>query len=593
MSDETIVTKETPKVRKSSPAVNQSKPVKAPARQSPSSRLAPARPVTAQTKTGQSSSRSEKNPEQIGKYRIMSLVAKGGMGAVYKAVHPNLKRLVILKKLTIRNNATVKERFKREAQILLDLQSPYIVHLYDYFIEGSSHYIVEEYVDGMSLGDLIEKQVALGTELSLLVFLDACYALKYAHRQGIVHRDIKPANLLISRRAEVKLADFGIASSEKSSDLPAGKEEDDKDVDTGLTRTGVTLGTPAYMSPEQITDSRSVDKRADIYSMGVMLYEMLTGNKPFPSVISAANLEKIKHGIYINPRKIDASIPRVICRMIHKMLKANPDHRFQSIDPIIKIVRRYLEKYDMHAIRLALAQSVVTKNQFKIPIFTPKKQTARLVALASLGAAAFIALMTWLWNEGAFHASILRHWYTPVRLSMAIPATASADADLPVRSFIFVDDGDKIPEVPSSRRIFTKAKDSEEFTTKPVYVRHGAYRIKIAAGPYVIWRSVLVDKEEVSLTIDFLKNVRRNLSIHVQSFNKATGEDITAQTQFSLSYGGRWVSMNEVPQEALKTGTVWKVRARSKGFEDTIYSMMIDWYQDDILVTAGMQPLKN
>lgn len=532
--------------------------------------------------------------EQIGKYRIMSLVAKGGMGAVYKAVHPNLKRLVILKKLTIRNNATVRERFKREAQILLDLQSPYIVHLYDYFIEGNSHYIVEEFVDGMSLGDLIEKQVALGTELSLLVFLDACYALKYAHRQGIVHRDIKPANLLISRRAEVKLADFGIASSEKSADLPAQKgSEKDEPSDEGLTRTGVTLGTPAYMSPEQITDSRSVDKRADIYSMGVMLYEMLTGNKPFPSVISAANMEKIKHGIYVNPRKIDSSIPRVICRMIHKMLKANPDHRFQSIDPVIKIVRRYLERYDLHRIRLALAQSVVTKNQFKIPEFTPKKQTAKIVTLWSLAAVAFACCMTWLWNEGAFHATILRHWYTPVSISMAIPATASADADLPVRSFLFVDDGDKIPEVPHSRRVFFKEKDRTDFTTKPVYVRHGSYRIKVAAGPYVIWRSVTVGHDEVALSLDFLRNVRRNLSIHVQSFNKATGEDLTAVTQFSLSYGGRWVAMNDVPQEALKTGTVWKVRARSAGYDDVIFSMMIDWYQDDILITAGMEKSKN
>ncbi|MDE7391861.1 MAG: protein kinase, partial [Treponemataceae bacterium] len=122
---------------------------------------------------------ADDTPQAIGKYRIMGLVAKGGMGAVYKAVHPTLKRLVILKKLTIRRNPTVRERFKREAQILLDLHSPYIVHLYDYFIEGNAHYIVEEFVDGMALSDVIEKQVALGTELSLLVFLDACYALKY------------------------------------------------------------------------------------------------------------------------------------------------------------------------------------------------------------------------------------------------------------------------------------------------------------------------------------------------------------------------------------------------------------------------------
>ena len=143
---------------------------------------------------------AEKIPETIGKYKIMSLVAKGGMGAVYKAVHPSLKRLVIIKKLTIRNNATVKERFKREAQILLDMQSPYIVHLFDYFTEGQSHYIVEEFVDGLSLAQLLDKQVALGTELALLIFHDACLSLKFAHARGIVHRDIKPGNILISKQ---------------------------------------------------------------------------------------------------------------------------------------------------------------------------------------------------------------------------------------------------------------------------------------------------------------------------------------------------------------------------------------------------------
>ena len=224
---------------------------------------------------------AEKIPESIGKYKILGLVAKGGMGAVYKAVHPSLKRLVILKKLTIRNNKIVRERFKREAQILLDMQSPYIVHLFDYFVEGSSHYIVEEFVEGLSLAQVLEKQVALGTELALLIFQDACLALKFAHVRGIVHRDIKPGNILISKRAEVKLADFGIASTESENE-PSQKNESEADSSgktvaetsttqiTGeLTSHGVTLGTPAYMSPEQITDSRSADRISVMFALPV------------------------------------------------------------------------------------------------------------------------------------------------------------------------------------------------------------------------------------------------------------------------------------------------------------------------------------
>ncbi len=199
-------------------------------------------------------------PAMIGKYKVLELVAQGGMGTVYKALHPSLKREIILKKLSIRGNVSVRERFKREAQILLDLQCPYIVHVFDYFVEGAYHYIALEYVDGMSLDKLIAKQVALPNQIAMVVFLDACYALQYAHSKGIVHRDIKPGNILISRRAAVKLADFGIASTDKESEK-----------DTTLTLSGVSLGTPSYMSPEQFADSKSVDKRADIYSMGVML----------------------------------------------------------------------------------------------------------------------------------------------------------------------------------------------------------------------------------------------------------------------------------------------------------------------------------
>ncbi|MBQ1794607.1 MAG: serine/threonine protein kinase [Treponema sp.] len=158
---------------------------------------------------------STPTPDVIGKYRIINQIAQGGMGAVFKAVHPSLRRDVIIKKLTLRTgNSSIRERFKREAQILMDLSSPYIVRMFDFFTEARNDYIVLEFVDGMSLDKLLEKQQSLSPQLALLIFLDACYGLKHAHSKGIVHRDIKPGNILISRRAEVKLSDFGIASGE-------------------------------------------------------------------------------------------------------------------------------------------------------------------------------------------------------------------------------------------------------------------------------------------------------------------------------------------------------------------------------------------
>ncbi len=534
---------------------------------------------------------AEKIPEMIGKYKIMGLVAKGGMGAVYKAVHPSLKRMVIIKKLTIRNNKIVKERFKREAQILLDMQSPFIVHLFDYFIEGQSHYIVEEFVEGLSLAQILDKQIALETELALLIFLDACMALKFAHARGIVHRDIKPGNILISKRAEVKLADFGIASSESEEELSDSTGQTDTEptkVSDGLTQHGVTLGTPAYMSPEQITDSRSVDKRADIYSMGVMLYEMLTGTKPFPSVLNEETLEKIKKGRYVNPRKIDKSIPKVICRMIKKMLKAKPDRRFQSIEPVIKILKKYLSHYDTHKIRIALAQTVLTKRQFAIPAFERKSERGKKITAGIILGAILCVLCGWVWNKGFVHKTVLSHWYKSVVLNMELPSTSSVASDLPVRAFFFVDDGKDIPEVNNSRRVFTQKK-SKTYETYPVYLRPGKYRIKIAVGPYIMWQTLEVKGEKINLDIKNLEKITRPIKVHAQSYDRETGKDLTKSTKFYLSYRGKWVLLDEIPAGELKTGTVYKILAKSNGYNDAFYSLILDWYQDELFLTAGLE----
>ena len=541
---------------------------------------------------------AEKIPETIGKYKIMSLVAKGGMGAVYKAVHPSLKRLVIIKKLTIRNNATVKERFKREAQILLDMQSPYIVHLFDYFTEGQSHYIVEEFVDGLSLAQLLDKQVALGTELALLIFHDACLSLKFAHARGIVHRDIKPGNILISKRAEVKLADFGIASSESGDELPLTPSADSSStkVDGNLTQSGVTLGTPAYMSPEQITDSRSVDKRADIYSMGVMLYEMLTGSKPFPSNLNPETLEKIKKGKYINPRKIDKNIPPVICRMIKKMLRANPDRRFQSIEKVIAIVKKYLSHYNTHKIRIALAQCVLSKKQLTLPAFERKQNKAKKIGIIIASVLAFAAAFGFVWYKGYIHKTVLSHWYREVVINMQMPKTSSVNSDLPVRAFFFVDDGNSIPEVSGTRRVFNEktAENSANSKTKnyqtyPVYLREGNYRVKIAAGPYVIWQSLKVESKDVTLNINSLKNRKTDVTINATSYDSATGKKLTEETKFFISYRGKWVPLEEVPAEDIKSGSIIKVLARCEGYRDAVYSLLLDWYQDELIISAAMQ----
>lgn len=553
--------------------------------------------------------------EYIGKYRIMGLVAKGGMGAVYKAVHPTLKRLVILKKLTIRNNPTVRERFKREAQILLDMQSPYIVHLFDYFVEGSSHYIVEEFVDGLSLSQMLEKQGALGTEVALLVFLDACYALKFAHDRGIIHRDIKPGNILISRRAEVKLADFGIAASDKIEEIAVTKS--DKIVTKtaeDVTMSGVTLGTPAYMSPEQITDSRSVDQRADIYSMGVMLYEMLTGTKPFPGKISEDNLRLINKGKYTNPRKFDKKIPPVICRMIKKMLKGNPEKRYQTIDGVIKVIKKYLSEFDTHQIRICLAQIIAAKNQFKNPEFEKKSHLAAKISAGAVSAAALVCLCVYGWKQGFFHETLLSHWYRPVTLNLIAPVAGIQNniygMDVPVKAYFFDERKDGLPEVKGSQRDFkpsagivSRTKDGKTtavlnrnnikyFSTKSAYLRDGKYRVKVLVGSYLIWESFVVNKESVNISFDNLQRVSRPVSLQVRAYDADSDKEITKSTRFSVLYGGKYVPISALPENSLKSGNVLKIQADADGYLRQEFSMIVDWYQDSVLVIARLKQSK-
>ncbi|MFO8041745.1 MAG: serine/threonine-protein kinase, partial [Alkalispirochaeta sp.] len=252
-----------------------------------------------------------KIPDSIGKYTVIDRLAQGGMGAVYTAQHPTLERTVIIKKLTLRGNADIRERFRREAQIMMDLRNDAIVNVYDHFREGSFYYIVLEYVDGVSLEGLIRERRYLPDSVALILFREVCRGLAYAHERNVVHRDIKPANILISSRGEVKIVDFGIATIHGGEGSGGGEGGD-----AGLTREGMTLGTPSYMAPEQFQSTRSVDRRADIYSLGVVLYEMVTGTRPYPGTLSPQVIAPIQRGRYRAARAVNPKVTPFTNRLI-------------------------------------------------------------------------------------------------------------------------------------------------------------------------------------------------------------------------------------------------------------------------------------
>lgn len=541
---------------------------------------------------------SNEFPPFIGKYKVSGIIAKGGMGVVYKALHPSLKRYVVIKKMLSRGNSTNAERFKKEAQILLDLQSPYIVHLYDYFTEGGYRYMVEELVDGTALDKLIQKQTMLPPPVAMLILQDACYALKYAHSKDIVHRDIKPGNILISRRGEIKLADFGIAS-----ELSDQKQN--------ITESGVALGTPAYMPPEQFEDSAKVDCRADIYALGITLYEMLTGTKPYPGNFSMDTLKVIKKGKYVPPRKIDKKIPADISDLIHRMIRPLAKKRFQSIDGVIRALKKYLRHYDTHEIRLQLARSVVTPGQFTFPFFKQKDRKSRIAKKIIFWTAAASALFYCFWKGGLIHRTILRKIYTPVSIEMEMPRALSANLDLPVRAFFFEDDGDSIPEVKgTTQSLAVKGKwrfqnlfkfnltevEYERLTAKnktydsaDVFLKKGNYRVKVVVGPYVWWKSFSVDDKPLVLDCSFLKNSSRNLLVTTFVYDDETGENITTSSKVSILYNGNWIPVNTVPEEELKSGSVWKFKFQAEGYKTEIFSLLIDWYQDRLFISASLK----
>ena len=528
---------------------------------------------------------AETFPPFIGKYKVHGIIAKGGMGVVYKAEHPSLKRTIVLKKMSGRRSASNLERFKREAQILLDMHSPFIVHLFDYFTEGSYRYMAEEFVDGMALDKLLAKQTVLSPPLALLVLLDACLALKYAHSKDIVHRDIKPGNILISKRAEIKLADFGIATADKET----GKD--------AVTQAGVSLGTPAYMPPEQFEDSAKVDKRADIYALGVMLYEMVTGTKPYPATLSIETLNTIRKERYIPPQKIDKSLPPVVCRLIKKMMRPDPKKRCQSMAPIIHTIKRYLKRYDTHAIRIQLARLVLSKDLVKEAPYTLKNRRLKTAGAVSSACAASALLFLLLWHQGAVHRTALRPWFTPVTLEMRMPVTAAAGSDLPVNAFFFENDGDKIPEVSGTRRVFKAPKSAKDdgkkrnltYTTKAVFLRPGTYRVKVAAGPYVWWDSFAVGKKDVHVKSDFLSDMRRPLKFNIRAFDGDSGREITSSARFRIFYNGSWQKISDIPRDKMLSGSVWKIKVAANGYKEEVSSPLPDWYQDEVFLSVKLQ----
>ena len=552
--------------------------------------------VVGRTSTASRASQpAESVPRQIGKYINIKPLGAGGMGAVYIGEDPELKRTVVIKTM-LKTGGSRRARFLREAGILSGLTSQRIVRFYETMAFGDKEYVVLEYVEGMDLGKILEKDGKLPPELALWILREVCRGLKIAHHQKIVHRDIKPANILIEKGANVKIADFGISGVESTDDGESEKKSSAlisnvKIVKAEITMHGgngsTSMGTLSYMAPEQMTNAHEVDTRADIYPLGVMLYEMVTGCKPYTENSLLSQHQKIMEEKYIKPSKLVKGIPGVVNKIISKAMKFNKEERFSSVDKIIKLIDRYLNAFNERDIRQELANSIVSypKSQYKYRTVVSKNKKlykiGGIAAAAVLGVIGIIFLVRGGFRSGFIQKYILFKSYTPVTVQLRFANSDIAGSGFSPAVYFYhynTDPENYMPGVEISKVInpYTKLevikdrshpedetkfdyipvmgfdtdkKDPSIHRTKTMFLKPGDYRIKICMGPVIIWRTIRVgtytwwsktSTGQVDIKLDnFMNESRRITFARPVVYDRQTGEDITDKCEFAIVYVGK------------------------------------------------------
>jgi serine/threonine-protein kinase len=540
--------------------------------------------------TAASNPRGTAAGKKIGKYELIAKIAQGGMGALYKARHPTLDRVVLLKKLSLQGGGSqFVERFRREARLMMDLKHEHIVQVHDHFKEGSHYFIVEEYVDGISLEALIRRERYLSTDAAMLIFLEVCKALKYAHDKQVIHRDIKPGNVLLSRDGDVKLVDFGIATS---------REEPDD----GLTREGTILGTPAYIAPEQIDDARSVDRRADIYSLGVVLYEMITGHTPYPGAFTAETIRLIHRGRYAPARRLNPTSSPLLRMVARTCMKVRPKRRYQDLGPIIRLLEKRIRRRDPASIRGAVKAIVQGK---ELPELVRRRRSWVARFLATLAVAAALAVAGWVLEyEGIVYEYLLPARYGAIIVSVDVDRPRMADI-IPRPTLYREEAGVPRPVVGTyfgfheNRALDTARRAVLE--SRRLYLPAGRYRLAMTLEGGLFWRSFSVSPRTVQRKllatlggqrIGFRPGVGTPLPVEfaISVFDDSTGREITAESELFLFVYERWIPLSVATMGGLRSGERYRLRVESQGYGEQEFDLDIAPFQTVVTVEARLAP---
>ncbi len=276
----------------------------------------------------------KKIPKKIGKYTILDILGRGAMGVVYKGFDPHIERAVaikVIRKAAFDDDELVEAlgRFKREAQAAGRLVHPNIVTVYEYGEEDDTAFIAMEYVEGKSLKEVMAGQPTFTLAAVADILSQLVTGLQYAHACGIVHRDIKPDNLIFTPDGTLKIMDFGVARLESSS----------------LTMAGSVMGTPSYMAPE-LFSGEEIDQRSDLFSAGIILYQLLTGRKPFSGSSMTAIMHQVVNVMPAKPSQLDSRLPAPLDSLIQTCLAKNPANRFQNGSDFLAALETAFSKLD-------------------------------------------------------------------------------------------------------------------------------------------------------------------------------------------------------------------------------------------------------
>jgi eukaryotic-like serine/threonine-protein kinase len=301
----------------------------------PSSRTAAASGVVESNEATIMPNPGEKVRTRIGRYEILGVLGKGSMGLVYKAQDPKINRLVAIKTIRFSDEfdedvvQEIKERFFREAEIAGQLSHPSIVTIHDVGEDEDLTYMAMEFLEGEDLDNFITRKSLLSFRRVLAVVGRIAEALDYAHKANVIHRDIKPANVMLLKNGNVKVTDFGIA----------------KAISSSRTKTGVILGTPNYMSPEQIMGQK-IDARSDLFSLGVLFFQLITGELPFHGDNLSGLLYQITQIKHPSPRSYNPKIPQICEQILDKALAKDPAKRFRSAAEMSRVINSLGQRID-------------------------------------------------------------------------------------------------------------------------------------------------------------------------------------------------------------------------------------------------------